>query len=469
MELERQADILYSYEEDYDPQGSDAHDASEPRRAAWQWALLALLLFGTCSSYAYFDKSAIVSTETEPEPEIVKLDRRGTIKVRPDATARPQIGATSQLGIAKSPITVPQGSSEVVRPQRMVEMAPPISSVTRPASPVPPLAGAPTVTTPKAPLPKIEAELKTPKIKRLWEGFEWPEPGQGPRLPVAPPLAPIMVPSAIAPVIETPVIRLGEGSRATPIDAGEDVPEVVIEYLGTARDVPAETLPQPMGRTQPLRIEVTPIEAAPSVPVAPVTPAPAPVIVVPPTGEMHAEQPAPVAPIVVVPQQAAGPEVAQTPVLVLPQTETVPAATTVVQAPPPIAASPSPESPVLTVAGAAAQTPAAAAIVQPSITPPPIVPVAPPPYEPDFDFKGRFVVQVASFKSVVSACAVWEELRAKYPNLFGRAETIVRPASTPLGQNVYRLRVGAFANRKKATAWCEAYKAEGGECFVTKR
>ena len=101
--------------------------------------------------------------------------------------------------------------------------------------------------------------------------------------------------------------------------------------------------------------------------------------------------------------------------------------------------------------------------------PPPTVITAPPPFEPRFDYDGRYVVQIASFRNVEAACAVWYDLRIDFPRLFGKAETIVRPHRTGSGALLHRLRVGAFSKRRYAVEWCQAYQDEGGECFVTRR
>lgn len=95
--------------------------------------------------------------------------------------------------------------------------------------------------------------------------------------------------------------------------------------------------------------------------------------------------------------------------------------------------------------------------------------IIPPPFQPNFDFDGSFVVQIASFANVEAACSVWEDLRFEHPRLFGDAETIVRPHRTNSGRTLHRLRVGAFAKRRHALDWCAAYKDVGGECFVTRR
>ena len=88
---------------------------------------------------------------------------------------------------------------------------------------------------------------------------------------------------------------------------------------------------------------------------------------------------------------------------------------------------------------------------------------------PRFDYDGVYVVQIASFRNVEAACAVWDDLRIDYPRLFDKAETIVRPHRTGSGYVLHRLRVGAFAKRRYALDWCRAYQEEGGDCFVTRR
>ena len=102
------------------------------------------------------------------------------------------------------------------------------------------------------------------------------------------------------------------------------------------------------------------------------------------------------------------------------------------------------------------------------VEPAPVI-VVPPPYQPAFDYDGPFVVQIASFANVEAACSVWEDLRFEHPHLFDDAETIVRPHRTSTGRILHRLRVGAFATRRDAIDWCVAYKALGGDCFVTRR
>lgn len=102
------------------------------------------------------------------------------------------------------------------------------------------------------------------------------------------------------------------------------------------------------------------------------------------------------------------------------------------------------------------------------VEPTPVISV-PPPFHPEFDYAGAFVVQIASFANVEVACSVWDNLRVEHPRLFGDAETIVRPHRTGSGRILHRLRVGAFAKRRHAVDWCLAYREVGGECFVTRR
>lgn len=89
-------------------------------------------------------------------------------------------------------------------------------------------------------------------------------------------------------------------------------------------------------------------------------------------------------------------------------------------------------------------------------------------YLPSFDFNGVHTVQIASFLNVESACAVWEELREQYPNLFSGAEIIVRPQKQPT-KTIYRLRIGAFSTKGDAMKWCEEFKLTGGDCFAATR
>jgi len=54
------------------------------------------------------------------------------------------------------------------------------------------------------------------------------------------------------------------------------------------------------------------------------------------------------------------------------------------------------------------------------------------------------------------------------PEFFAAAERVVVQADVN-GKTVYRLRAGAFASKGDADAFCNAYKAKGGNCFPAAR
>ncbi len=82
---------------------------------------------------------------------------------------------------------------------------------------------------------------------------------------------------------------------------------------------------------------------------------------------------------------------------------------------------------------------------------------------------GAFVVQIASFRSEDKAKDGWRALVRRLPTqMKGHAADIQR---ADLGERgvYYRLRVAAFADRPKATTFCNAIKAKGQDCLVVKR
>jgi hypothetical protein len=87
-------------------------------------------------------------------------------------------------------------------------------------------------------------------------------------------------------------------------------------------------------------------------------------------------------------------------------------------------------------------------------------------YSPAFASGGRFVVQIAAPASEDGAIAEWNKGKKKAPGLFQSAERIIVQADVN-GHTVYRLRAGSFATGADADAFCDAFKAAGGQCFRT--
>lgn len=157
--------------------------------------------------------------------------------------------------------------------------------------------------------------------------------------------------------------------------------------------------------------------------------------------------PASAAPIPSNPTAAPSPAPLKTPK----QGDPVRAATAVTQ-PGPVALTPAPQT--------ATPKPAAAAPA-PAPAPTPIVPAA---VKPAFTASGAWLVQIAATGSEASAISEWTRYSKASAELFAGAERVVQQADVN-GKTVYRLRVGSFASKEDAAAFCSAFKAKGGNCY----
>jgi cell division septation protein DedD len=81
---------------------------------------------------------------------------------------------------------------------------------------------------------------------------------------------------------------------------------------------------------------------------------------------------------------------------------------------------------------------------------------------------GGYAVQLSSQGSEAEAQSSFRALQAKYPNLLGGREPIVRRADLGEKGIYYRAMVGPFASREQATDLCSNLKAAGGSCIVQK-
>jgi len=99
-------------------------------------------------------------------------------------------------------------------------------------------------------------------------------------------------------------------------------------------------------------------------------------------------------------------------------------------------------------------------------------PRAPPPpprqTAPQFAFSesGTYLVQVAAFRSQDAAEAAWRKSSAEHPDLYRGAGKRIQRADLGAKGVFYRLRVGGFAQKTEADAFCDALKAEGDNCIV---
>jgi SPOR domain len=79
-----------------------------------------------------------------------------------------------------------------------------------------------------------------------------------------------------------------------------------------------------------------------------------------------------------------------------------------------------------------------------------------------------YAVQVSSQHSESEAQASFQELRAKYPDLLGAREPMIRRADLGAKGVYYRALVGPFGSAEEAAAMCSSLKAAGGHCLIQK-
>jgi hypothetical protein len=97
---------------------------------------------------------------------------------------------------------------------------------------------------------------------------------------------------------------------------------------------------------------------------------------------------------------------------------------------------------------------------------PPAAPAAPAPPATDASpAPGSAEVQLAATASQADAEKKWSEFLGKMPNLVGSKKPIFVPAVVG-GQNIWRLRLGGFAGKADAAAFCAQVVAAGGACTV---
>ena len=81
---------------------------------------------------------------------------------------------------------------------------------------------------------------------------------------------------------------------------------------------------------------------------------------------------------------------------------------------------------------------------------------------------GGYAVQVSSQHSEEEAQSSFRALQAKYPDLLGGREPIIRRADLGAKGIYYRAMVGPFASADQANELCSNLKAAGGNCLVQK-
>lgn len=87
---------------------------------------------------------------------------------------------------------------------------------------------------------------------------------------------------------------------------------------------------------------------------------------------------------------------------------------------------------------------------------------------PQFAFteSGPYLVQVAAFRTQDAAEAEWRKSAAEHPELYRGAGKRIQRADLGAKGVFYRLRIGAFAEKSEAAAFCDALKATGDNCIV---
>jgi cell division septation protein DedD len=75
-------------------------------------------------------------------------------------------------------------------------------------------------------------------------------------------------------------------------------------------------------------------------------------------------------------------------------------------------------------------------------------------------------VQLSSQRSEAEAQAAFRSLQAKYPNVLGGRQAVVRRAELGERGVFFRAMVGPFASRDQASQLCGSLKAAGGDCIV---
>ena len=83
-----------------------------------------------------------------------------------------------------------------------------------------------------------------------------------------------------------------------------------------------------------------------------------------------------------------------------------------------------------------------------------------------FTADGAYLVQIAALRSEEAAESQWKRVTASAPELYHCATKMIQRADLGSEGVFYRLRVGAFADRSDASAFCDAVKEAGANCIV---
>ncbi len=161
------------------------------------------------------------------------------------------------------------------------------------------------------------------------------------------------------------------------------------------------------------------------------------------------------------------------PVVATPKPAKTVAATPV--APPPVPKTAQPQAvatkpPAKLVADTQAAPPPATAIPTEDVAPAPSTPApsTPAPSTPAAASSGgEYVLQIGSYKSEDDAAASWRTYKAKHAIAASYGESTKKADLGDKG-TWYRLRIGGFASKDAAAAFCAKLKADGGDCIPAK-
>jgi hypothetical protein len=79
---------------------------------------------------------------------------------------------------------------------------------------------------------------------------------------------------------------------------------------------------------------------------------------------------------------------------------------------------------------------------------------------------GSYTVQISSQRTEFEAQASFRSLQAKYPNLLGDQQPVIRRADLGEKGIYFRTMVGTFASADEASKFCGSLKSAGAQCVV---
>lgn len=86
-----------------------------------------------------------------------------------------------------------------------------------------------------------------------------------------------------------------------------------------------------------------------------------------------------------------------------------------------------------------------------------------------FAANGPYLAQIAAVRSEEAAESIWNRVTSSSPDLYDGATKNIQRADLGAEGVFYRLRVGPFADRSEASAFCDAVKEAGANCIVVNR